>query len=160
MFVSCPFLIIYKAFYILFESAAGYGLFQRTEMQEAASQTDEIQTAIKSFPLFSKMVKQIAFVPYVSAESALENINAVSEGILSEFLRTFLETTLPTKNRSKITVGVAEDKLGSSIQDEFSVSCVKTGPVQVYLLSLSLSLFYHQISCVFSNIFAYCFDRN
>ena len=124
-------LILYKAFYILFESAAGYGLFQRTEMQEAASQTDEIQAAIKSFPLFSKMVKQIAFIPYVSAESALENINDVSEGILSEFLRTFLESHLPSKNRSKITVGVTDDKLGSSIQDAFSVNCVRTGPVQV-----------------------------
>lgn len=129
----------------MFESAAGYALFQRTEMQEAASQTDEIQAAIKNFPLFSKMIKQVAFIPYTSAESALENINAISEGILSDFLRTFLETHLPSKNRSRVTVGVADDKLGSSIQDAFGVTCVRTGPVQVIpLVALDFCCFsYH-----------------
>lgn len=67
----------------MFESAYGYALFQRQEMQEAASQSDEIQQAIKSFGSFSKMVKQVAFVPFASAENALENINAISEGIPS-----------------------------------------------------------------------------
>lgn len=63
----------------------------------------------------------------------MEN-NLYCLGILSDLLKSFLEQNLPTKNRSKMTVGVSEDKIGSSIQEALGCTCVRAGPVQVFLL--------------------------
>lgn len=66
--------------YILYESASGYALFERVESEEIADESPELQKSIQDFGRFSRLVKFKSFVPFASAESALENVNAVSEG--------------------------------------------------------------------------------
>jgi nucleolar protein 56 len=61
----------------------------------------------------------------------LEQINAVSESILTEDLRNFLEQAMPKgkkaaegKKKPKFQLGVQEPKLASAIQDETGIPCV------------------------------------
>lgn len=66
--------------YLLFESASGYALFERIESEEIGDQLPEVQAATEDFNRFTKCVRFKSFFPWPSAESALDNINHVSEG--------------------------------------------------------------------------------
>eukprot|EP01111_Echinosteliopsis_oligospora_P018737 TRINITY_DN875_c0_g1_i1.p1 TRINITY_DN875_c0_g1~~TRINITY_DN875_c0_g1_i1.p1 ORF type:complete len:513 (+),score=163.48 TRINITY_DN875_c0_g1_i1:28-1539(+) len=112
--------------FVLFESASGYALFEKGEVQEIATLTDEIQNAIADFKSFSRVLKLKAFAPFASADNALENMNKVSEGILPDLLKNFLEQNLP-KKKSSVTLGVIEPELGSSIQNELGVKIQRSG---------------------------------
>ena len=65
--------------YVLYESAAGYALFEVAEHDEVGTLTSEGQAAVSELSRFSKMVKLKAFAPFASAEDALANMNAISE---------------------------------------------------------------------------------
>eukprot|EP00959_Pyramimonas_sp_CCMP1952_P209707 4387650-Pyramimonas_sp.AAC.2 len=67
---------------------------------------------------FGKIVKLVGFKPFTSAANALENINAVSEGLMHDDVKTFLEQTFPKVKdgkKAKFKLGVTEPKLGSAI---------------------------------------------
>jgi hypothetical protein len=80
---------------VLFESASGYTLFEVVESEEIAKLKAEVQASVTDLARFSKLVKLTAFQPYTSAENALQNINDVSEGIVNEDLKNFLEAQMP-----------------------------------------------------------------
>lgn len=103
--------------YILFESALGYALFQRNEMEEIA--LSKLQQSILDYSKFSSMVKHVSFVPFETPEHGLENINNVSEGILHDFLTKFLEMNLG--KIPKVQLGILEPKLGGAIQELLKV---------------------------------------
>jgi len=109
--------------YLLFESAAGYSLFKRESLEEIGSQISKVQESWQDFPTFSKVVSLTTFRAFPNAEVGLENINDISEGILNPFLKEFLEANL--KNNTGIVLGVAEPMLGSSIEDQLNISCLK-----------------------------------
>eukprot|EP01098_Paradermamoeba_levis_P007821 TRINITY_DN325_c0_g1_i1.p1 TRINITY_DN325_c0_g1~~TRINITY_DN325_c0_g1_i1.p1 ORF type:complete len:580 (+),score=283.47 TRINITY_DN325_c0_g1_i1:93-1742(+) len=128
------------ALFILFESASGYGLFERTEAEEVAEQSAEFQKSLVDIGKFSNLVALKGFLPFTSAENALENINDVSEGVLNPFLKNFLETNLPNikKKSAKITLGVTEDKLATAIQDQLGIPCMKNNTVMELTRGLRL----------------------
>jgi len=64
--------------YLLFETSSGFGLFERKESESVGQFTVEVQNAMQDFSRFSKMVDLEAFLPFTSAENALECINSVS----------------------------------------------------------------------------------
>jgi len=112
--------------YLLYESASGYALFERLESEEIGEQLAEVQAATDEFNRFSKCVKLKSFLPFPSAESALENINGISEGALPEHLKNFLEMNLPkSKKKGSLQVAVQDEKLGGVIGEELGVACVK-----------------------------------
>jgi len=112
--------------YILFESASGYGLFERVEGEEIANQADQFQKAVQDKSKFMKIVRLKSFLPFTSAENALENINDVSEGVLNSYLKNFLVTNLPKGKSSKgISLGVSDDKLASAIHEGAGLQCEK-----------------------------------
>ena len=131
----------------MYESAIGYGLFERNEAQEIGEQTEQVQQSILDPALFKKMLKFKAFLPFESAESALENCNDVSEGnlnilirkpnlkgILNPTLKSFLQNNFPDakvgKPSSKYSIGVGEEKLGSAISEGLGISCsVRPHPI-------------------------------
>lgn len=116
-------------YFILYESASGYALFERTESEEIGDQLAEVQESILDYKRFTKALKLKAFLPFTSSENALENINDLSEGVLNPFLKNFLELNLPkvkAGKKSKDMLGVSEEKLGSSIQEELNIKCEKT----------------------------------
>lgn len=89
------------SFNVLFESAAGYALFSVLESEEVASLIDEVQAGMTDLSRFQRTVKMIAFSPFLTAEDALENINAISEHELSDDLRSFLESNVPKGKKAK-----------------------------------------------------------
>jgi nucleolar protein 56 len=65
--------------------------------------------------------------PFLSAEDALANINDISEHIMGESLKKFLEMNLPevkSGKKAKYQLGVIEPKIGTAIQDELGIPCV------------------------------------
>jgi nucleolar protein 56 len=147
-------------FYILFESAAGYALFEVKDAEEISALADKVQKSLTEFKRVSKILSLKAFRPFSSAEIGLENINDVSEGsspllllvlfnlpsslalnpiiislllfisalgILNNFLRDFLESSIGKKKDAKL--GVAEGNLKTAIESALGISCVKDSTV-------------------------------
>ncbi|XP_027487462.1 nucleolar protein 56-like [Corapipo altera] len=118
--------------HVLFEHAAGYALFAVREVEEIGLQLPQVEDSVLTIGKFHNMVKLVAFSPFRSAQSALENMNAVSEGVLHEDLRLLLDTALPPK-RKKVVLGVGDAKMGAAVQEELGVQC-QTGGVVAELM--------------------------
>lgn len=105
--------------YILFESAAGYGLFEREEMEEIAVELPKLQAAIGSMEHFSKLIKLKAFQPFETSEKALENMKAVVESRVTEDLIQFLDANIPKTAKKKkgkdvdVKLGIIDTKMGA-----------------------------------------------
>lgn len=116
--------------YVLFEHSAGFALFRVAEFEEVAAFLPQVEESVTDLQRFNSVVTLIAFQPFKSAVLALENINAISEGILPEDLNLFLEGALPKrKKRSKCTLGVSDPKLGAAISEALEIPCSHTGAV-------------------------------
>ena len=63
------------------------------------------------------MVTLLAFQPFKTAANALDNINNVSEGIIHDDLRGFLEANVSIKKRAKTTIGIEDSRLGGVAQE-------------------------------------------
>jgi len=111
--------------YLLFELASGYALFERLGSEEIGEELKEVQNATDDFSRFSKLIRFHSFLPFPSAESALENINAISEGAMHDHLKNFLEMNLPKGKKNKVQLAVQDEKLGGVISEGLNVSCVK-----------------------------------
>ncbi|TMW63150.1 hypothetical protein Poli38472_002091 [Pythium oligandrum] len=109
---------------VLFESASGYALFEVVEHEEIGSLLDEVQQSVNDLAKFGRIVKLKAFQPFTSAENALENINNISEGLLGDDLKNFLEMNLPkvkAGKKAKFTLGVFDKNLAQAVADNLSV---------------------------------------
>ncbi|KAG0309313.1 snoRNP complex protein nop56, partial [Dissophora globulifera] len=110
--------------YFLYESSSGYALFERLESEEIGSKLADVCAAATDITKFGKMVKLKSFAPFKSAAHALENMNDVSEGIMNDHLKAFLEMNLPKPGKkSKVVLGVTEKSLAGSIKDGLGVEC-------------------------------------
>eukprot|EP01137_Pigoraptor_chileana_P005743 Opistho-2@49202 len=112
--------------YILYESASGYALFEATETEEIGLELASVQASISDLAKFGKVVKLKAFAPFQSAQAALENINNISEGLLHDHLKAFLEMNVPKSKgdkKSKFSLGVSDARIGAAIQDGLTISC-------------------------------------
>ncbi|XP_002741552.1 nucleolar protein 56 [Saccoglossus kowalevskii] len=113
---------------VLYEHASGYGLFSVIEMEEISMLQPQVEKSVTDFAKFASIVKLEAFAPFKSAAHALDNVNCVSEGIVSDDLKLFLETNIPAKKK-KLTVGVGDAKIGAAITEVFGVKCQAFGVV-------------------------------
>ncbi|KAL7844123.1 hypothetical protein SRHO_G00226620 [Serrasalmus rhombeus] len=105
--------------HVLFEHAAGYALFAVKEVEE------------------------IGMLLPQSAQAALENINAISEGVVHADLKLFLETNLPSVGKKKALLGVADGKIGAALQEELGLS-IQTGGVVAEILR-GVRLHFHSL---------------
>lgn len=140
-----------KGLFVLFESASGYALFDVVEAEDVGSQLEQVQASVTNIDRFSKIVKMKGFCPFTSAENALENINDVSEGILNETLKNFLELQLPKVKpgkKPKFSLGVTEPKIGQAIQEQLSFPCQSNETILEVLrgIRLHLSHYVHQLA--------------
>jgi nucleolar protein 56 len=112
--------------FVLFESASGYALFEVVEHEEIGTLLAEVQESVSDLAKFGRIVKLKAFQPFTSAENALENINNISEGILGEDLKNFLEMNLPkvkAGKKAKFMLGIQDKNLSQAISDELKAPC-------------------------------------
>jgi len=107
--------------YLLFESAAGYALFIKSEFEETAQTEAEVQESMLDGKSFSKIVKLHAWVPFKDAEEALNQVNAISGGTATEMLINFLEMSLP-KKKKQYSLGVYDPELGKELGTQFNVT--------------------------------------
>lgn len=66
--------------YVLYEHSAGFALFQVAEFEELAAFLPQVEASVTDLQRFNSVVTLVAFQPFKSAITALENINAISEG--------------------------------------------------------------------------------
>ncbi|XP_021285939.1 nucleolar protein 56-like [Herrania umbratica] len=114
------------ALYLLYESASGYALFQAQGLDEIGQNTEAVRNSVADLNRFGKVVQLTAFHPFESALDSLNQCNSVSEGLMTDELRSFLELNLPKVKegkKSKFSVGVAEPKLGSHISETTKITC-------------------------------------
>ncbi|XP_041476465.1 nucleolar protein 56-like [Lytechinus variegatus] len=125
-------IVFRMAMMVLFEHASGYGLFAVKEFEEVSVLHHQVQESVTDFGKFASLIKLQAFSPFKSGVNALDNINSISEGVMTEDLKLFLETNMPesSKKRKKITLGVADGKIGASIQEELGIPCQTGGVFQ------------------------------
>ena len=77
---------------VLFEHAAGYGLFKVKEFEEISAMQTEVEASIQDVSAFNSVVTIVAFSPFKNAAEALANINAVSEGLATDQVCSLLST--------------------------------------------------------------------
>ncbi|XP_065071260.1 nucleolar protein 56-like [Rhopilema esculentum] len=130
--------------FVLFEHASGYAIFKVIAKEEIGALLPEVQESVLDLERFGKVVKLVAFSPFKSAVNALENLNNVSEGVAHDDLKAFLENNIPTgKKKSKVVLGVADGKLGGSIQEKVDIQC-ETGDAVPELLR-GVRLHFHKM---------------
>ncbi|XP_061640865.1 nucleolar protein 56 [Phyllopteryx taeniolatus] len=114
--------------HVLFEHASGYALFAVKEVEEIGMLLPQVEQCVLNLGKFNSMVGLAAFFPFKSAQAALENINAISEGVVHADLKLFLETNIHQSGKKKATLGVGDAKIGAALQEEFGFS-IQTGGV-------------------------------
>ncbi|RYO02311.1 Nucleolar protein 56 [Alternaria tenuissima] len=107
--------------YLLHESPVGYAVFKVVLQPDTiGSRLAEVQKAVQDLDKFGKTVELVGLAPFQGTQDALSEINDVSEGIMSDFLRATLETNLPKAGKKKtITLGVSESNLAGSLKAAF-----------------------------------------
>ncbi|RKU45601.1 snoRNP complex protein nop56 [Coniochaeta pulveracea] len=121
--------------YLLHESAVGYSLYEVVRQADIVGlDLIENRESINDLSKFSKLIRLVSFKPWANASSGLENINLVSEGIMSDDLKNLLELNLPKTSgkNSKVILGVSDRKLAAEISAAFpGVQCesIDTNPV-------------------------------
>ncbi|KAJ6294230.1 hypothetical protein OIU76_022336 [Salix suchowensis] len=112
--------------YLLYETSSGYSLFQAGGLDEIGQNNEAVRNSVSDLNRFGKVVQLTAFLPFESALDALNQINSVSEGIMTDELRNFLELNLPKVKegkKAKFSLGVAEPKIGSHIFELTKIPC-------------------------------------
>jgi nucleolar protein 56 len=101
--------------FLLFETAAGYALFEREEYDEIGGEQESVQAAVADYERFATLIKMKAYQPFKTAEEALTNIFAVAKGDVTETLQEFLTSYLPkikSKKKQKFMLGIADKIIG------------------------------------------------
>ncbi|KAF6088809.1 NOP56 ribonucleoprotein [Phyllostomus discolor] len=123
--------------HVLFEHAVGYALLALKEVEEISLLQPQVEECVLNLGKFHNIVRLVAFCPFASSQVALENANSVSEGVVHEDLRLFLETHLPAKKK-KVLLGVGDPKIGAAIQEELGYNCQTGGVIAEILRGVRL----------------------
>jgi len=124
--------------FVLFEHAAGYGLFKVKEFEEVATFLPQVEEAVMDVSKFSQVVSLIGFLPFKTAGDALNNINAVSEGIVTDELKLFIQTNMPKAGKKGAILGVIDSKLTSTINEALGIQCSHIGVVPELLRGIRM----------------------
>ncbi|KAL0121187.1 hypothetical protein PUN28_008695 [Cardiocondyla obscurior] len=109
--------------FILFEHAAGYATFRVKEFEEIGMLLPQVEESVTDLARFRSIVSLVGFSPFKTALSALENINSISEGIVTEDLKIFLDSTFGGLSKQDVVLGVADPKLGANITETLNIKC-------------------------------------
>ncbi|KAI0209461.1 Nucleolar protein 56 [Lamellibrachia satsuma] len=113
--------------HVLYEHACGYALFRVREFEEVGILQPEVEQSVLDLARFNTVVKLAAFAPFKSGANALDNMNSISEGVLHEDLRLFLETNVPKSTKKlKSVVGVGDNRIGGAISEELGLNMMQS----------------------------------
>ncbi|XP_062116004.1 nucleolar protein 56-like [Humulus lupulus] len=114
------------ALYLLYEHAAGYALLHHQGLDEIGQSIEAVRNSVSDLNRFGKVVELTAFQPFESTVDALNQSNSISEGLMTDELRSFLELNLPKVKegkKPKFSLGLSEPKLGSNIFESTKIPC-------------------------------------
>ncbi|KAB7500513.1 Nucleolar protein 56, partial [Armadillidium nasatum] len=101
------------------------------EFEEIGAFIPQVEEAVKDSTKFMKVVNLAGFRAFKNAAAALENINSISEGILSQDLSAFLQTNMPNTGKKKsVTLGVSDPKLGTAISESLGINVTHFGLIR------------------------------
>lgn len=130
--------------FVLYEHAAGYAVFKVQEFEEIGMFLPQLEAAVSDLGRFNSVVKLTGFSPFKTAVVALENMNAISEGIAPEDLQHFLDVTLPkSSKKDKYVLGVGDPKLGAAINEATGITCQHIGAVPEVIRGTIITLHNH-----------------
>ncbi|EXJ53521.1 uncharacterized protein A1O5_13192 [Cladophialophora psammophila CBS 110553] len=112
--------------FLLHEGPMGYSIFKVVHQADTVGhRLKEVQDGVQDLARFGKMVDLLSFLPFESGKQALSELNDISEGIASDFLKSFLELNLPKAGKkNKIILGVSDKILAASIKTAFpNIEC-------------------------------------
>uniref|UniRef100_A0A1A9WNM4 Nucleolar protein 56 n=1 Tax=Glossina brevipalpis TaxID=37001 RepID=A0A1A9WNM4_9MUSC len=115
--------------YVLYEHAAGFAVFSVKEFEEISMFLPQVESSVTDFAKFNSIVKLAAFAPFKTAIAALENVNAISEGIVPQDLMVFLDDFFSKLKKKKCQLGIADAKLGAAITEAIGVQCSHFGAI-------------------------------
>jgi len=115
--------------FALFEHAAGYALFKVKEFEEVATFLPQVEEAVMDVSKFSQVVNLMSFLPFKTAADALNNINAISEGVVTDDLKLFLETNMPKGGKKGCVLGLSDSKLSAAINEACAIKCSHIGVI-------------------------------
>lgn len=121
---------------MLYEHAVGFSLFRVKEFEEISMLLPQVEASVTDLAKFNSIVKLESFSPFKTAIVALENINAISEGVVPDDLSAFLQSNLPKPK--KLTLGVADAKLGAAIGESLGFNCLHVGAVPEILRGIRM----------------------
>ncbi|KAI0199580.1 Nop-domain-containing protein [Astrocystis sublimbata] len=114
--------------YLLHESATGYALFKVVHQQDdIALRTEEAKNAAEDLAKLGKMLSLTSYAVWRSAAEALENIHSISEGMMTDYLKSTIELNIPASKKSKVILGVADKNLAGNIKAAFPGIEAETG---------------------------------
>uniref|UniRef100_A0A8C8MC20 Nucleolar protein 56 n=1 Tax=Oncorhynchus tshawytscha TaxID=74940 RepID=A0A8C8MC20_ONCTS len=113
------------------------------EVEEIGMLLPQVEDCVLNIGKFNGMVSLAAFFPFKSAQAALDNINAISEGVVHADLKLFLETNLPIGGKKKAMLGVGDAKIGGALQEELGLA-IQTGGVVAEILR-GVRLHFHSL---------------
>ncbi|KAK4947294.1 Nucleolar protein 56 [Elasticomyces elasticus] len=115
--------------YLLHEGPMGYSIFKVAHQADTVgNRLKEVQDSVQDLSRFGKMVDLVSFLPFESGKQALEELHDISEGIASDYLKSFLELNLPKAGKkNKVTLGVSDKILANSIKSAFPNLECETG---------------------------------
>ncbi|OAF99768.1 Nop domain-containing protein [Paraphaeosphaeria sporulosa] len=131
--------------YLLHESALGYAIFKVVKQPDTiGNRLKEVQEAVQDLAKFGKTVELVGLTPFQGTQDALQEINDVSEGILSPFLQSTLESNLPkSSKKKKVVLGIWEKNLAGSIKAQFEGVQCETGETNAVVADLLRGLRQH-----------------
>ena len=106
------------ALFVLYETAAGYSLVEVIGLDELGQSSDAVPQSTLDLTRFGKVVKLQAFAPFKNAAHALDEMNAISEAVLTDDLQNFLEANLP-----KVQISCIYCYPCSSVVATFNLEC-------------------------------------
>ncbi|OUC48695.1 snoRNA binding domain protein [Trichinella nativa] len=116
--------------FLLYEHASGYALFSTKQFEDVGKFLPQVEGSILDFGKFSTLVQLYAYEKFTDAAEALNNCNAISEGLMHKDLLNFLANSLPGGSESREKLGVGDPRLGQAICEQFpNVKCLQTDAV-------------------------------
>ncbi|CCJ31270.1 unnamed protein product [Pneumocystis jirovecii] len=127
---------------LLVELSIGYALFEVIQTEVIGKKLREVQEASQDLSKFGKFVKLKSFLPYRDADHALKNVNDISEGLMNDDLKAFLEMNLPNSGKkNSILLGVSDKNLAGSVRSGLkNVECDTSEVTQDLLRGVRLHI--------------------
>lgn len=108
---------------VLFENALGLSLFECSKLEELEIRSSENQKILQDYNKFRDLCQLHNFSPFPSSEVALDTMNHITEGKLSDFLRNYINTEILTNlHKQKYILYVSEKFLATEIKN-LGVNC-------------------------------------